>query len=139
MSNQVQLSIVAPGLDDEEIATLSRELETWIDAAAAGCEAKPWTEPAPAGAKGAMGANNKGVLEIIGKIGVSFLDHGAIGSLASCLSVFIKERRPDIQISVKAPSGGSFEFKAGALGPKEIDDIVSRLGAMIAPAARAST
>lgn len=131
MPSQVELSITVPGADPDDIRAISEELATWIDEAAPDCDAELLTKPgAPV---------NKGLLEVLGKIGVTILDHGAIASLAKCLAVFIKERRRDISITLKVPSGASVQIKAGGIGAKELDDIVLRLGAMVAPEAKAGT
>jgi hypothetical protein len=123
MTTQVELSIAAQGATDDEIASMTRELATWIGDAAPGCGIIPSTKPGPKG--------SKGILEVLGSVGVSFLEPGALTALINCLSVFIKERRREVNITLKTASGASVELKAGGVGPKEVDDMISQLGKMI--------
>jgi Effector Associated Constant Component 1 len=124
MSNQLQLSVTAGSATDEEIAGMTRELAEWIGEAAPGCEVKQQTETGPEGAKG--------IIEVLGTLGVSFLEHGALSELVKCLAVYIKERRREVSISLKTASGQSVELKAGGIGPREIDNVLAQLGKMIA-------
>jgi hypothetical protein len=128
MPSHVQLSIAAQGATDDEIAAMTRELATWIGDAAPSCQVAPSTEPGPEGAKG--------ILEVLGSLGVSFLEPGALTAFINCLSVFIKERRREINITLKTASGGSVELKAGGVGARELDDVISRLGNMIGAEAK---
>ncbi len=128
MSGQLELSIAAKGATDAEIAELAHELEAWIRDAAPGCSVAPATTAGPEGAKG--------ILEVLGAIGVKFLEPGALTALINCLPVFIKERRREINITLKTASGGSVEVKAGGIRSKELDDVILRLGTMISAEAK---
>ena len=128
MTTQVELSIGAQGATDDEIAGMTRELAAWIGDAAPGCGVVPSTKSGP--------ERSKGILEVLGSVGVSFLEPGALTALINCLSVFIKERRPEVNITFKTASGASVEFKAGGVGPKKVEDMISQVGKMIASEAK---
>ena len=128
MPSQIQLSISAQGASDDEISAITKDVAAWINEAAPQCEVEQQTEAGPEGAKG--------IIDILGSLGVSFLEHGALASLINCLTVYIKERRREITITLKTPAGGSVELKAGGIGPREIDDMILRLSEMTGPKAR---
>ena len=104
MPSQIQLSISAQGASDDEISAITKDVAAWINEAAPQCEVEQQTEAGPEGAKG--------IIDILGSLGVRFLEHGALASLINCLTVYIKERRREITITLKTPAGGSVELKS---------------------------
>ena len=123
MDTQLEISVVAGDASVDEIGIITDDLARWLAEAAPECEVKPATAEAAEG--------TKGILEILGGLGVRLLEPGALKALVECLAIFIKQRRPDVAVAVKLPSGGSFELKSGALGPKDLQELIARLGALV--------
>jgi hypothetical protein len=123
MEPHLSLSVAAPDASDDEIAGIARELTAWIGTAAPECEVVRQTTAGPEGAKG--------ILEILGSLGVAFLQPGALKALIDCLGVYIKERRREVSITLQTPSGAKVTLNAGAIGARELDGLLGQLRQMI--------
>ena len=123
MEHHLKLSVTAPDASDDEIAGIAHELTVWIGTAAQECEAFQQTT---AGLEG-----DKGIFEILGSLGVAFLQPGALKSLIDCLAVYIKERRREVSITLQTPSGASVTLNAGAIGARELDGLLGQLRQML--------
>jgi hypothetical protein len=123
MAPQLQLSVAATDATDDEIAEIARELTTWIGDAAPECAVVQETATGP--------RENKGVVEILGTLGVALLQPGALKSLIDCLAVFIKERRREVCITLRTNSGGSITLKAGGVGARDLGGLLEQLRQMM--------
>jgi hypothetical protein len=123
METHLNVSVAAPDASDEEIVGIARELAAWIATAAPECEVAQQTTAGPEG--------GKGILEILGSLGVAFLQPGALKSLIDCLAVYIKERRREVGITLQTPSGASVTLNAGGIRARELDGLLGQLRQMI--------
>jgi hypothetical protein len=124
MAHQLELFIRAGGATEDEIAGMTRELATWIGGAAPDCEVVQQTAAGPEG--------GKGIVEILGSLGVAFLQPGALKSLIDCLAVYIKERRREVSITLQTGSGGNVTLQAGGMRAGELEKLLGQLRQMIA-------
>jgi hypothetical protein len=131
MASHLLVSVVAPDATKDEVADITRELANWIGDAAPACEVAQETMAGPAGAKG--------ILEVLGSLGVKLLEPGALKSLIDCLAVYIKERRRQVSIKLQTTSGASITLRAGGVGRGELDEMLRQLQQMVGggPAAHA--
>jgi membrane-associated two-gene conflict system component 1 (EACC1) len=124
MAPRLMLSIQADDATEEEISGITQELATWIGEAVPDCEVVKETAAGPEG--------GKGILEILGSLGVALLQPGALKSLIDCLAVYIKERRREVSIKVENGAGASVTLRAGGIKAGELDDLLGQLRQMMA-------
>lgn len=123
MENQLQLLVSAQNAADEEVADLARELSIWIRDTVPECEVEQLTQPGPKGARG--------LLEVLGSLGLKFFEPGALKALIDCLAVYIKERRPAVVITIQNASGANVRIDAGGLRGGELENLMQRVGEML--------
>jgi hypothetical protein len=123
MAHQLKLFIQAGDATEDEIAGITQELAAWIGEAAPNCEVSRQTAAGPEG--------GKGIVEILGSLGVAFLQPGALKSLIDCLAVYIKERRREISITLQTGSGASVTLQAGGIRAGELDKLLGQLREMM--------
>jgi membrane-associated two-gene conflict system component 1 (EACC1) len=123
MDAHLSLQVTAPDATDEEIADVTRELTSLIGDAVEGCEVSQQT------AAGSPGG--KGLLEVLGRLGVNLLAPGALKALIDCLAVYIKEQRRDVTVILETPSGARLTLNAGGIGRSELDQLLHQLQDMM--------
>jgi hypothetical protein len=123
MESQLDLLVSAQNTSDEEIAALTRELAIWLRDKVPECEVGQKTLPGPEGARG--------LLEVLGALGLKFLAPGALKALIDCLAVYIKERRPQVVITIQNTSGANIRIDAGGLRGGELDNLIQRVREMM--------
>jgi hypothetical protein len=126
---QLTLSLAIDGASDEEIADVTQDLKDWIREAGPDCEVASVTEPGKPG--------SKGLLEVLGNLGLKLFDASGVKALASCLGVFIKERRKELVVTVKAPDGRSCQIRAGGINHEELAMLTGLAQGFSAPAGSA--
>jgi hypothetical protein len=122
---QLELTVGLEGATDDEIAEISDELNAWIREAGPDCEVARVTVPGPAGARG--------LLTVLGTLGIKLLAPGALTALINCLAVYIKERRKTVKIKVQAVSGATVEIDAGGIGRGELELVLRQAGLLLGP------
>jgi hypothetical protein len=122
---QLKVSVGLEGATDDEMAEISDELNAWIREAGPDCEVAQVTVPGPAGARG--------LLTVLGTLGIKFLEPGALKALIDCLAVYIKERRKTVKIKVQAVSGATVEIDAGGIGRGELEMLLRQAGLLLGP------
>jgi hypothetical protein len=123
MESQLQLLVSGQNAADEDVADLARELAIWIRDTVPECEVAQLTLPGPKGARG--------LLEVLGSLGLKFLEPGALKALIDCLAVYIKERRPQVVITIQSASGANIRIDAGGLRAGELQNVIQRVREMI--------
>jgi hypothetical protein len=114
---QLALSVAIEAATAEEIAGITEEIRRWIEEAGPGCDVSPVTVPGRPG--------DKGLLTVLGTLGLKFLEPGALKALIDCLAVYIKERRREVVVTVKAADGTSVEIRAGGIGRGDLDKLAN--------------
>jgi hypothetical protein len=123
MESQLDLLVSAQNATDEEIAGLTRELAVWIRDKVPECEVGQQTLPGPKGARG--------LLEVLGSLGLKFFEPGALKALIDCLAIYIKERRPQVGITIQNASGANVRIDAGGLRGEELDNLIRGVRDMV--------
>lgn len=121
MASAIRLEIHEADASQEQLAVLNRELSQWIQETVPGCEVEPESRgAAPPGAKGLE-------LAAIAGIALALIESGAVTALIQSLATYIKQRRPEISLSVQTPDGGRIELDAKNLGQEQLKALVDRL------------
>ena len=120
---QVRLSVSVEGGTDDEIADITHEMSAWIRDAGPSCEVAPVT------ASGS--GNEKGLLTVLGALGLKFLEPGALKALIDCLAVYIKERRRQVTVTVQVASGTTVKIDAGGIGRGELEMLLREAGQLL--------
>jgi membrane-associated two-gene conflict system component 1 (EACC1) len=120
MSTPLQLSVEIDDATPEELASITRELHTWIT------NTVPEVRTSfPAAAPPRPG--DKGVEIEIGTLVLAFINAGAATALVNCLMTYIKERRRTVKLEVKDASGRAVSLDAANIGSAEVDGILRRM------------
>lgn len=112
---QLALSVAIDGATAEEVSTITEEVSRWLRQTGPSCDVSRVTTAGAAG--------EKGLLTVLGTLGLKFLEPGALKALIDCLAVYIKERRRDVVLTVKAADGTSVEVRAGGIARGDLDKL----------------
>lgn len=119
MRQTLNLEIKSDAASTDELVELTREVNQWINQNIADCEIRS--------PEGKIQPGDKGVKEIFGALNVFFEKLDVLDKIVQCLTVYIKERRRTVSITVSNQAGKSISLSAENIGKAELSDLILQI------------